>query len=192
MSGDSISISVNDAEVRAAFASLRSHLANLTPVMRSIGQGLRTNVDLCFRGEHDPWGVPWQHLAASTLRRRRGTSAQILQDTRRLANSMTYRADSNSVSVGTNVEYAAIHQFGGDIQHAARTSTLYFRQRRDGSVGNRFVRRNRSNFAQDVTIGAHTTHIPARPFLPIRNGRADLPPAWQADMLAILARYLTA
>ena len=36
-----------------------------------------------------------------------------MRDTNRLMNSITYNAGSNEVEVGTNVEYAAIHQEGG-------------------------------------------------------------------------------
>mgnify|MGYP003561121444 CR=1 FL=1 len=68
----------------------------------------------CFRDSRDPYGNPWQRLAASTLRKRRGTSAQILVDTGTLRRqSVTYRAAANSVELGSNLAYAAIHQFGG-------------------------------------------------------------------------------
>lgn len=112
MTGVGASVTVDDTELRAELARVRARLANMLPVMRSIGQTLRTNVDLGFRGEHDPWDRAWRPLSRRTLAQRRGTSAQILRDTGRLANSMTYRADRNSVSVGTNVEYAEDHQFG--------------------------------------------------------------------------------
>jgi len=164
MTGVSASITVQDSALRAELARLQAHLTNLTPVMRSIGQTLRTNIDLGFRGEQDPWGVPWRPLSDVTLRRRRGTSAQILRDTGRLANSMTYRADRNSVSVGTNVVYAATHQFGAQKGDFGRT--------RRGAP---------------IPWG----DIPARPMLPIRNSLVDLPPEWRADVLATLARYLT-
>ncbi|RLL16335.1 phage virion morphogenesis protein, partial [Acinetobacter chengduensis] len=73
---------------------------------------------------------------------------------------------SNGFEVGTDVEYGAIHHFGGEIKHEARQSTVYFRQnQKTGVVGNRFVRQTRSNFAQDVTVGAYTVKIPARAWL---------------------------
>ena len=33
--------------------------------------------------------------------------------------------------------------------------------------------------------------VPARPFLPIRNGTADLPPAWQDEVMAIIQKFIT-
>lgn len=89
-----------------------------------------------------------------------------LRDTSRLMNSITNNTTSNGFEVGTDVEYGAIHHFGGEIKHEARQSTVYFRQnQKTGVVGNRFVRQTRSNFAQDVTVGAYTVKIPARAWL---------------------------
>ena len=59
-----------------------------------------------------------------------------------------------------------------------------------GRVGNRFVKKSRSNFAQDVQTGPSQIEIPARPYLPLRDGRVDLPPATAAEVRAILLRYL--
>lgn len=188
MSG--FSIEVDAREVNAALARLREQVGNLTPAMRAIGQTLVTDADLGFRAQSDPWGAPWEPLAASTLKRRRGKRAQILRDTGRLANSFSYRADARSVEVGTNVAYAAIHQFGGTTQRAASQRTLYFRQAKDGKVGNRFVKKRRSNFAQDVNIGAHAVTIPARPMLPIRNGQVDLPNGTAEAVVGLVHDFL--
>lgn len=190
-----VSASVDDHEVLSALRLLQSRIGNIRKPLGEIGQTLVTLTDLSFRHEQDPWGAAWKRLAASTLARRRkgrGTgSNKILRDTGVLQNSINYQATSDQVAIGTNVTYAAIHQFGGDIQREARTHTLYFRVNRSGQVGNRFVRRNRSNFAQDVTIGAHTIHIDARPFLPIRkDGTVDIPAGTINEMLDILSRHL--
>lgn len=186
-----ISVRVDDAEITAALRRLQERCGNLQKPLAEIGQTLVTLTDLSFKNQRDPWGNAWTKLAASTLRQRRGTTAAILRDTGRLASSISSRADQDSVTIGTNVVYAAIHQFGGDIQRAARTATLYFKQGRDGTVGNRFVRRGRSNFAQDVEIGAHAQHIPERSSLPIRpSGEVDLPAATIDANVAILRRHL--
>lgn len=60
---------------------------------------------------------------------------------------------------------AALHEFGGTISVPERQHEMYFHRKADGSVGNRFVRREKSNFAQTATRGAHTITIPARPFM---------------------------
>lgn len=111
MSG--FSITVEDAEIGAALDRLEASLGDLSAPMASIGQVLVTLADLSFRTQSDPWGRAWAALSRVTLKRRRGTTAHILRDTNRLANSLTYRAERNSVTVGTNVIYAAMQQFGG-------------------------------------------------------------------------------
>jgi phage gpG-like protein len=43
---------------------------------------------------------------------------------------------------------------------------------------------NLHQFGGFTTIKGRRVFVPARPFFPIRNGRADLPAAWRADMVA--------
>lgn len=120
-----ISVTVDDAEVVAALRRLQDRTGNLTPAMRAIGGVLQSNVDLGFRGQHDPWGNAWRPLSATTIANRRrgrsgGTSViQILRDTGILANSINTRVASNSVSVGTAVSYAEKHQFGKGVPRRA-------------------------------------------------------------------------
>lgn len=66
-------------------------------------------------------GTPWAPLAESTLRKRRGSSAQILVDTGTLIDSLTVpgaphqiveRVGAWEVEVGTDLFYAALHQSG--------------------------------------------------------------------------------
>jgi phage gpG-like protein len=78
---------------------------------------------------------------------------------------MQHRVSNNALALGTDRVYGAIHQFGGEIEHAARSQQVYFRQDKDGSVGNRFVQKQKSNFAHWVTRGAHSTDMPVRPYL---------------------------
>jgi phage gpG-like protein len=59
---------------------------------------------------------------------------------------------------------AAAHEFGGEIAVPERRQTLYFKQTKDG-VGSRFVKKAKSDFAQDATVGAHTITLPARSFM---------------------------
>jgi len=176
-------IEIDDYQVLAALTQLARNVDHLEPALKEIGAAVEASIMLNFQGQHDPDGEPWEPLSAATLARRRGGDGQILRDTGRLNSSINYQVGDFAVEIGTDVDYANVHQFGADIEHAARTQTLYFRQRADGSVGNKFVKKSRSNFAQDVARGAHTTHIPARPFVGI--SAAD-----RAKILAILGRYL--
>jgi phage virion morphogenesis protein len=96
----------------------------------------------------------WQELHPGTIagRRQSGTwPGQILQRTGRLAASIQQDWDANSAVVGTNVAYAAIHQFGGQTKpHAIRPK--FKRALAFGGVVVRQVQHPGSK-------------IPARPFL---------------------------
>lgn len=90
---------------------------------------------------------------------------QILQLSGRLAASTVQESDNDSASVGTNSVYGPIHQFGGEIKRKARKQDMHFRQKKNGEVGNRFVKKSKSNFVQTAAVGAYTIKMPARPFL---------------------------
>jgi phage virion morphogenesis protein len=159
MSGAAFRVTVDDAALQGALAEMLARVRHPRDAFAASGQALVTHVDLNFRAQADPWGDPWAELSPVTLSRRRGSSAQILRDTGRLANSLHARVNDTSVAVGTDVEYAAVHQYGHPL--------------------NRF-------------FGRALAPIPARPFLPIRGGRVDLPDDLRADLLDILGHYLQA
>lgn len=62
---------------------------------------------------------------------------------------------------------AAIHEFGAEIERESRTQTVYHKINSKGnfSKGGRFVKAKRSNFARNVSVGAHTVVIPERSFM---------------------------
>lgn len=108
------SIKFDDKEVLAALERLRLSLpltGDMTPAMKSFGRVLKTGAQLRFRQGKSPDGKPWEKS-----RRSSGEGGQTMSITRRLRNSITYRASHDSVEIGTNVAYAAIHQFGGIIR----------------------------------------------------------------------------
>lgn len=65
---------------------------------------------------------------------------------------------------GTSVPMvASVQEFGGSMQIPARTQELNFKV--NANTGkSRFAKADKANFAQTVTIPAHTVTIPARPF----------------------------
>lgn len=185
MPSSAFTITLDDAQVQAALAKLSRHVANLTPTMEDIGRALGNLTEDAFQAE----GPGWPALKPATVKRR-GSAHPILQvSAGGLAASITHGGDANSAWVGAAKKYAAIHQFGGTVERQARTSTVYFRQnQRTGQVGSRFVKKRKSNFAQDVTIGAYTIIIPPRPYLPYQAGA--LTPAAQEEVMDILTRAL--
>jgi phage virion morphogenesis protein len=103
-----------------------ARLKNTAPLLKRIGVYVSRNaVPANFRNQASPDGTPWKPLAAQTISLRRGKhqgkgsgsapkkfSGKILQDTGRLKASFTSEVRGNAVAVGTNVAYAARHQFG--------------------------------------------------------------------------------
>lgn len=86
---------------------------NPAPVLRTAGVELRTAVMDGFRQSVDPaTGKVWAPNAEKTAERK-GSSKPLI-DTARMRNSVSSRVDEPNrlVFVGTNVPYAATHQFG--------------------------------------------------------------------------------
>lgn len=117
-------------------------------VASEVAQETKLLVSEGFQRSASPDGQAWAPLKVR--------AGQPLRDTGRLATSITVNAAGLTFTVGTNVEYAGVHQNGAVIT-AKNKRSLYSKKQR------RF-------FGRSVTI-------PARPFLP--TGTA-LPSAWEA------------
>ena len=162
---DLVRIRIEDKGVLAALAALRARADDPRPALAEAGAALVTRIQLGFRDSQTPWGTPW---AALELR-----DGKPLRDTGRLGNSITYRViGKTGFEVGTTIPYAPTHQYGATIR-PKKGPRLVFRPRGF----------KHPIFARQVTI-------PARPFLPIRDGRADLPADWTADVLEALSAFV--
>lgn len=141
-------------------------MGNPDPMLRDMGEYLLIAHDARFASQTAPDGTPWQALSPRYQRRKRKNQDKILVLDGYLANTLRYQVGGGELVFGSNRPYAAIQHFGGTIQVAARSQQAYFRQdSKTGEVGNRFVKRKASNFAQWVSMGAYTIRMPARPFL---------------------------
>lgn len=118
-----IDVEIDDQSTRDLINELKRRMGNLTPVMDAVGQIIQSGTQQRFVDQQAPDGTPWEALSQVTLDRRRkaGKGAQILRDTGRLMNSISYRVNGDSVSVFTNVIYAPTHQLGAQ-QGAYRAS----------------------------------------------------------------------
>lgn len=146
MSGASISVTLSGSALRG-FRQLESIMENTTPVMAAIGTGLVGSTHMRFVTQTDPDGAAWQALNTGYAAGKRNT--RILTESGRLRDSINSRAGPQEVRVGTNVIYAAPHQFGAVIKPKT-ASHLWFR------IGGALIK------AASVTL-------PARPFLGISN-----------------------
>jgi phage gpG-like protein len=183
-----ITVDVNDARAIAQIDELLKR-AGGRELYGVIGNTILNRIRLCFRLGIDPWGDAWRPIKWRAARTRAngsrtktgnrqasanaaGTPGQPLRDTGRLNRSITSKADRSGVTIGTNLIYAPVHQFGATIV-PVNAKRLVF----PGPNG--------------ALIFAKKSVIPARPFLPLRQGGiVALPPAWSAVVVRAIKRHL--
>lgn len=109
-----VRVRIDDQQVLAAIARLRMALpetGDMRPAMRQLAQVLKSQAQMRFRAKRAPDGTEWK-----PSRRAEQEGGQTLSLSRLLRNSITAAHDARSATVGTNLQYAAIHQFGGVIR----------------------------------------------------------------------------
>jgi phage gpG-like protein len=188
---------VDDRQVRIGLGDLRAGIAARTAMLKIAGNLMRSSVARTFREEGSPAGS-WPALALSTLRNKKYKGVHKLLILRgRLFNSINYdMIDGDTLTIGTNVIYAGVHQRGsadrrgGSIGAQAKiagrgvrvsgydaTRIRAFRkygkeQRlgRDGKLHTVHVRAQGPDSATRYHVAEHGRHqnIPARPYLVIR------------------------
>ncbi len=117
---------------------------NFEKIHKQMGEYMLKEVRMRFKHGEGPDGAKWPKSYRAKIQ-----GGQTLRDTKRLQNSITYRAKRRGVEIGTNVKYAAVHQEGDTIK-AKRKKYLRFK------VGDRWYQK------KEVTV-------PARPFLGIND-----------------------
>lgn len=146
MTGASIDVRIEDKAVKAAFRQLAIAFGGDTrPVMSAIGTALVGSTQRRFATQTDPEGNHWLAVNSDYAATKR--NVRILTESGRLRSSINSRPSQDEVRIGTNVVYAAIHQFGGTIS-AKGGGFLSFR------IGGQFVK-------------VRSVKIEARPYLGI-------------------------
>ena len=117
-------------------------------------------------------GKPWPKRKS-----KKDQSRQLLVKSGRLRRSPRMIASSPmSVSVGSDLAYAAIHNYGGNISHPGRTAPLAFKTFTRGKRKGRtlFARNDsRATFARMSTSGPYDIPMPRRQFLGITKGLTE-------------------
>lgn len=111
-----LDISIDTAHIQAAFARVRALGQNPRPITRQIAGILADSSEQAFADEKDPQtGMPWADLTPKhkAKRAKLGYSGKKLQMRGDLAMSLTTGFGTTSAWIGSNLEYAAIHQLGG-------------------------------------------------------------------------------
>ena len=114
MSDKPIEIEFDNKEVHEKLLNLAKRTENLRPLMKNIAGIFAYSTEENFKEEGRP--DKWVDLSESTKKQRtkkRKWPGQILQVEGKLAASINTYYDNDSAVIGSNLEYAAIHQLGG-------------------------------------------------------------------------------
>ncbi len=150
-------------EIEPALFKVLNKIQNREPLMRNISGIMLDDVHENFEQEGRP---AWRSLSEKTIKDRKSKGywpGKILQRTGQLLKSITAKYDNNSAQVGTNKNYAAIHQFGGTINQAARQNLFIHSRYIKGKKKGKF--KKGTEFGKGSAIKAHTIKVPPRPFL---------------------------
>lgn len=166
MSG--IIVTVDSQAINETLGRLAQRTSTMRPVFSEIGEYVVRQTQLRFDRQQAPNGESWQRLAPSTIKQknRQNKISKILQRDGDLRRSIIYQATDQGVEIGTNRQYAPIHQFGGTIQRKGGKRSLNFKV--NTKTGrSRFARAKQANFQQDVDVRPYTIAIPKREYLGI-------------------------
>lgn len=114
MSDEPIEIKIDNKAVNEKLLELAKRGENLRPLMKNIAGIFASSTEENFKEEGRP--DKWTDLAESTKKQRtkqKKWSGQILQVSGQLAASVNTQYDDDSAVIGSNKDYAAIHQLGG-------------------------------------------------------------------------------
>ncbi len=191
---NTIEIKLDDAALRARLNGLMSALANTQPMMASIASELAAQTEMAFTDE----GPGWPQLKPSTVKRR-GSAHPILQVSNALARSVTMQSGADYAQVGSNLSYAAIHQFGGTIKRKGKAGSVRLRTDAKGNLLRQSGHSNLARFAKSTHKRYiernyqgkdYSIEIPARPFLPI-TADGQLKPTALDAVMGVLQQFLT-
>lgn len=166
---DGIQIRIEDTEANRTLESVRRASENPAAIMAQVSASLLQATRRHFERESGPDG-PWPRLSPRTANKRIGKRRRgydnMLRVSGRLYNSIIQDSGADYALVGSNLPYAALQQEGGTIQMPARDQEIYQNYNpKSDRFDPRFRRRQNSNFARTVKVGAHSITVPARSYL---------------------------
>lgn len=161
---------------------------SLVHIHRELGHAYQLLVQQGFEGEKSPGGVPWKPLAPRTVKRRK-SAHPILRVSGRLARTHLAVGESGAV-VGSNLDYAAIHQYGGIIVRKGGDLKLHLRKIKRGARKGRvlFSKSGQASYGMKVNIKPYRISIPARPWLYSTDG--SIPESWRGRLRDIVIKHL--
>lgn len=149
-----------DGDIRKLYKRLeRIENLDMRGVNIALAEALRASTLRRFKNQEAPDGSKWK-----PSKRAAGNGGKTLLDTGKLRRSINSKADNRGFAVGTNIIYAATHQFGDEDRElgpitirAKNAKALKF------NVGGKDI------FVKKVYIPSLRVSIPVRPFLGINE-----------------------
>ena len=114
MSDKPIEMKIDNNDVERKLLELAQKSENLRPLMKNIAGIFASATEENFKNEGRP--DKWTELSEATKKQRtkqKKWPGQILQVSGQLASSISTQYDDESAVIGSNLDYAAIHQLGG-------------------------------------------------------------------------------
>ncbi|MBH0026285.1 phage virion morphogenesis protein [Pseudoalteromonas sp. SWN29] len=125
MSGARIEISTEGATaVSDVLTQLVKNLDNLAPALGNVGEHLMLTHRDHFDEQRSPDGDPWQALSPDYAKSKKKNKDKILRLNDILRDTFAYNVGDESLEFGTNMEYGAIHQFGGSSDMIPRLAAI--------------------------------------------------------------------
>lgn len=139
-------ISSNIDEINKLFTQLDKNITDTKPVMHTIGEMILDKTQEAFEKEQDPiTGQNWKELKTSSIYgsfsgkrltsktrkltakyKRHMKDKKKLRASHRLFRSITYSSTQKSVTIGSNMPYAAAHNFGSKKNNLPQRRFLPF------------------------------------------------------------------
>jgi len=166
-----ITIKIDGADaIRERLREISARTSNLSPIMKAIGDRIVEQTKRRFEaGGPAPDGTPWKEPKSPNPKRIR-----TLTVSGHLRDSIRYQMiGRNTVAIGTNRVYAAIHQLGG------RTAAHIIRPRNKGGLFWPGAKHPVKSVRHPGSV------IPARPFLGLSEANST-------EILGIINDYITA
>lgn len=125
MAGALIGISTESATaVSDVLTQLVKNLDNLAPALGNVGEHLMLTHRDHFDEQRSPDGDPWQPLSPDYAKSKKKNKDKILRLNDILRDTLAYNVGDKSLEFGTNMEYGAMHQFGGTSDMIPRLAAI--------------------------------------------------------------------
>jgi phage gpG-like protein len=169
---------------KAKLNQLTKEFKNSVSLKMDVGKVLKSLTQQTFEKQADPWGTPWKPSqrvlkekgafdawtaggkSGKRPKNKRGAyltgEAQTLLLTGRLRNSFE------------------VVNAGHEVSFVAKTSA----KGKTGGISNVV-------YFPTHQFGYKAKNVPARPMMPIRGGQVDMPPAWSADIVDVIKKWMS-